>query len=137
MELDSFSHMCGQLTYHVVLVTKYRKRVFITNGRRYVCENILKWSGRKHGIRMIKLKVLDDHVHLFVKIPPKMSVSEFFNKIKGCSSRRILMMYPDMRKELKGDSLWTRGKFVRTVGSTTDKAVEYYIEHSQYKHLQD
>jgi len=131
MNLVSYSHSSGQLTYHVVLVTKYRTEVFITDTRRYVCENVLRWVCRKHKVEMIKVKVLEEHVHIFVRVRPTMSVSEFFNLVKGCSARRILAIYPEMRKELRGDHLWTRGKFVRTVGSVTDEAVAYYIEHSQ------
>lgn len=131
MNLVSYSHSSGQLTYHVVLVTKYRTEVFISDRRRYVCENVLKWVCRTYGIEIIKIKVLEEHIHIFVRIGPTMSVSEFFNLIKGCSARRILVIYPEMRKELRGNHLWTRGKFVRTVGSVTDEAVSYYIEHSQ------
>jgi putative transposase len=94
---------------------------------------VLKWSCEKHGVEAIKVKAARDHVHMFIRIKPTMPVSTFFNLVKGCSARRILAIYPEMRKELRGNHLWTRGKFVRTVGSVTDEAVAYYIEHSQSK----
>jgi putative transposase len=105
MQLVSYSYSFGQLTYHVVLVTKYRTGVFITDRRKYVCENVLKWTCRRHEIEIIKIKVMEEHVHLFVRVRPMMSISDFFNLIKGCSSRKILTIYPEMRKELRGNHL--------------------------------
>jgi hypothetical protein len=36
--------------------------------------------------------------------------------------------------EAMGDAFWTAGYFYRSVGATTNEAIQYYLEHSQRKH---
>jgi putative transposase len=74
------------------------------------------------------LKVNADHVHIFVGVPPALSLSFAAMILKGLSSHMFFEQMPKMREHL-GGRLWSRGKFFRSVGSVTDEAVRYYIEH--------
>jgi putative transposase len=74
------------------------------------------------------MKVLEDHIHLFVEIPPSMSVSTAFQYLKGKSSRILRRNFPWLRKF---KCLWSKGKFSRSVGNVTRDVIEHYISKSQ------
>jgi putative transposase len=59
---------------------------------------------------------------------PTLSLSKLFQILKGLSSYMLFKELPDLREHLEG-RLWSRGKFFRSIGSVTDEAVKYYIEH--------
>jgi len=76
---------------------------------------------------------------LFVSIPPKFSVSDTVQYFKGYSARKIFLEFPWLKqfelgeKRFWGGHLWSRGYFFRSVGSTTDKAVEFYVKSVKTK----
>jgi putative transposase len=69
-----------------------------------------------------------DHVHMFLSIPPKLSLSDVMQRIKGRSSRRIQMEFPDLRKRYWGRRFWARGYFSTTSGNVTDDVIRQYLE---------
>jgi putative transposase len=78
-----------------------------------------------------------DHIHLFVLVSPRFSVSEVVQYFKGYSAYRIFSEFPWLKEYKPGEErfwgghLWSRGYFFRSVGSTTDEAVEFYIKVTQ------
>ena len=74
--------------YHVVWATKYRFKVLSGELRLRVRE-IIRQTCAELGIEIIKGVLSKDHVHMFLAIPPKHSVSEVMRRIKGRSSRKI------------------------------------------------
>ena len=80
------------------------------------------------------MEVMTDHIHLFVEIPPTMSVSFAFNVLKGKTAKMFFKRFPEWRRYfIKGHKkahLWSPGKFFRNVGSVTAEAVQNYIKHS-------
>ena len=86
---------------------------------------------------------MSNHVHLFVSIPSTLSVSEVVKYFKGISSRKMFLAFPWLRiyeagkERFWGEHFWSRGYFYRSVGSTTDKAVEFYIKVTQNHHLKE
>lgn len=130
MKLDSFSHSYGQNAYHIVLVPKYRKSIFLDEIRDRLVE-IFHQIADKYDMVIHELKVLADHVHLFVGVNPKFSLSNLFQYLKGISARMLFKEFPELKEELWGGHLWSRGKFFRSVGSVTDDAIQHYIRESQ------
>ena len=61
------------------------------------------------GVHIVKGVLARDHVHMFLSIPPKLSLSDVMQRIKGRSSRRIQMEFPDLRKRYWGKRFWARG----------------------------
>jgi len=135
MNLNSFSHCYGQLNYHVVLVTKYRKRVFISDYMKSVLEVVFRDIAKSKGYVLHEIKVLEEHVHIFISVRPKHSVSEMFRNLKGISARIMFQLFPEIKEKLWGGHLWSRGKFVRSAGAVTAETIERYIRESQEKHL--
>ena len=68
-----------------------------------------------------------DHVHLFMIIPPKYSVSEIVNQIKSNTSRDMKSKFEFLEKVYWGtDSVWSTGFFVSTVG-INEKIIGKYV----------
>ena len=65
---------------------------------------------------------------MFVEIPPKLSVSEFMRRVKGCTSRKIQQEFPEFRQRYWGRRFWARGYFCTTSGNATNQTIIDYIE---------
>lgn len=133
MELHIFSHGYGQITYHIVLVPKYRYSIFYNKRIKKDCELILINICAKNGYKIHAMEVVDNHVHLFLEFHPSNSLSEVIQYLKGGSSYRLFKLHPDLKKQYWGGSLWSNGKFYRSVGNVTADTIKHYIKESQGK----
>lgn len=70
MALEHHSHGYGQCAYHIVLVPRYRHRVFLDARIKKRCEELLRSEAAREGYRVHELQVAPDHVHLFLGIGP-------------------------------------------------------------------
>ena len=75
MDNQSLSHSRYNCTYHIVFIPKYRRKVMFGNLRKEIGEAISKVC-KMEGVTIIKAATLPDHVHMYVSIPPKESVSK-------------------------------------------------------------
>ena len=120
------SHAVYDCRYHVVFITKYRFKVIDKD-----IEIALKWAIKEvcdwKEIDILEGAVKEDHVHLYLQIPPKHSISDVMKWIKGKSATRLLKKFPKLEKQYWGRHLWARGYFVSTVG-ITDDIIRQYIQ---------
>jgi len=134
VELTYRKHSIGQSAYHFVWRPKYNLKVFAHRFTREVCEKALRRVAQKWKIWIYEMEVMVDHVHIFVEIPPTMTVSFALQLLKGGSSRIILKrchIWGDILGQgRKKRHLWSPGKFFRSVGSVTAEVVENYIKHA-------
>jgi putative transposase len=124
------AHTVYDIKYHLVWVTKYRYHVLqgeIARRARDVIRDICM----QHDVIILKGHVSRDHVHLLVSAPPRLSVSEMMQYIKGKSSRKLQEEYPTLGKRYWGKHLWARGYFCATSGTVTDEMIATYIEHHE------
>ena len=68
---------------------------------------------------------MPDHIHILVKIPPKMSVSNFMGYLKGKSSLMLFERFANLKYKFGNKIFWTKGYYVSTVGLDTKKVQEY------------
>lgn len=85
----------------VVWVTKYRYNVLQGSMRERIRE-IIRQTCDELGVHIVRGVLARDHVHMFLSIPPKLSLFDVMQRIKGRSSRRIQMEFPDLRKRYWG-----------------------------------
>ena len=71
---------------------------------------------------------MPDHIHLYVKIPPKYSVSEVMGYLKGKSSLMIFDRHANLRYKYGNRHFWCRGYYVDTVGRN-EKAIQEYVRN--------
>lgn len=68
---------------------------------------------------------MPDHIHILVKIPPKLAVSNFMGYLKGKSSLMIFERFANLKYKFGNKVFWAKGYFVSTVGLDTKKVQEY------------
>ena len=113
------------LGYHVVWCPKYRRPV-LTGAVRDRCDELVRAKCAEHGWRVIALKVLPDHVHLFVKAHPADSPAHVANQLKGYTSRVLRSEFASLKSRLP--TLWSRSYFAATVGAVSAATVRRYID---------
>jgi putative transposase len=87
----------------------------------------------EQGYKIHALEIVDDHVHLFLEFHPNSSLSKVVQFLKGGSSYRMFKLHPELKKRYWGGSLWSSGKFFRSVGNVTADTIQHYIMESQGK----
>ena len=74
---------------------------------------------------ILEAELCPEHIHMLVRIPPKLSVAGFVGYLKGKSSLLIHERYGNMKYKYGNRSFWCRGYYVDTVGKNTRKVTEY------------
>jgi putative transposase len=113
-EWQSLSHVRWDCKYHVVILPKYRRRVFYGRLRRRIGP-ILRELCRQRGIELLEGHTMPDHIHMCLGIPPKYSVAFVLGFPKGKSAVRIHRELLHERR-MSGLSFWAPGYCVSTVG---------------------
>ena len=116
---------------HLVFVTKYRREVFT---QEILSELLPIFSSvcKDFEAELVEFDGEDDHVHLLVNYPPKVSVSKLVNSLKGVSSHLIRKKnYPNIRKKLWGDALWSPSYFAGSCGGAPITMIRKYIEQQK------
>jgi len=129
--LKHFKHAVGQNAQHFVWKPKYAWDPFKFFGVRVDCERFIHEVAIRHGCEIYELHVAVDHIHLFVELPPTMSVSKALQLFKGYSAFKLLQKHPWLRNYFRKGHFWSKGRFFRSVGNTTTEAVQHYIASSQ------
>ena len=120
------SHAVFDCRYHLVFVTKYRFKIIDKKTEialKWIIKEICDWK----GIEILEGAVKEEHIHLYLQIPPKLSISDVMKWIKGKSAERLFKKFPILEKRYWGGHLWARGYFVSTVG-ITDEIIRNYIQ---------
>ena len=115
-----------EIHLHLVWVTKYRKGVLRGEVGERVRE-LIREVCLRHEVTIMKGHVSKDHVHLFVSVPPQVTVSRLVQWLKGKSSRKLMDEYPGIRKAFWGRHVWARGYFCCSSGNVTDEVIKDYI----------
>ena len=117
------------ISYHVVWITKYRKRL-LKNSIRNELIKYLFYQANKLNISIETFEIMDDHIHLFIKLKPTISISVIIKQLKGYTSYMLRKQFPILKKY---KSLWTHSYFVETIGIINEQSVKRYIEMQQIK----
>ena len=121
------SHTIYDIKYHIVWITKYRKPVLRADIAVRL-RNLIREICKSNDVEIIKGHVSKDHVHIFVSVPPHISVSQLVKLLKGKTSRKLMMEYKSISRGFWGRHMWARGYFVASSGNVTDEVIIKYIE---------
>lgn len=127
MELESNKHSVFLLHYHLVLVVKYRRKVFddaLSNRAREIFENIAP----NYNIALEEWNHDIDHVHILFRAHPNSEISKFVNAYKSASSRLLKKEFPGIRKKLWREYFWSRSFCLLTTGGAPVEVIRRYIE---------
>lgn len=124
-------HVVYNLHVHLVFVTKYRGKVF-TKEVLDELNLILNQVCQDFNAQLVEFNGEEDHVHLLVNYPPKVSISSLVNSLKGVSSRMIRKKnYVSINQELWGSALWSPSYFASSCGGASIEVIRQYIDQQQ------
>jgi len=77
------------------------------------------------GCHIEKMEVMPDHVHIFIKTPPTISLDKLVQGLKGYTSNILRHERPWLRNL---PCLWSRSYYVESIGHISEETVRRYIE---------
>ena len=133
MKLDNNNHSVFSMYYHLVLVTKYRRKVINDTISKRLRE-IFDYIAVNYNISVVEWNDDQDHVHILFKAQPNSELSKFINAYKSASSRLIKKEYPDIKEKLWKEYFWSRSFCLITTGGVTIDVIKQYIESQGDQH---
>jgi len=129
---QKLSHVIWHCQYHIVWVPKYRYKVLKSKIGEEVRKTIIVQSERL-GCEIVELNVQVDHVHLLIKVPPKVSISALMGVMKGKSAIRVFSKFPELKQRpYWGNHFWAEGYCVDTVGLDSEM-IQKYVKYQEDK----
>jgi putative transposase len=126
------SHVIWHCQFHIVWVPKYRYRVLNGKIGDEVRKNIIIQSERLN-CEIVELSVQNDHVHLLIKVPPKIAISKLMGVLKGKTAIRVFNKFPELKERpYWGNHFWAEGYCVDTVGLDSEM-IKKYVKYQEDK----
>ena len=108
MDKDSLAHSKWNCRYHIVFAPRYRRKVFYKE-KCTAIGKILRQLCEWKSVKIIEAEACPDHIHLFVEIPLKLSISGFMGYLKGKSSTMLYEQFGELKYKYRNREFWCRG----------------------------
>lgn len=132
MELKRNSNAVYLLNYHIILVVKYKKKIFLNNEIIERTKELMRKISTENDVEVINQECGDDHIHLVVSTKPTLQLTKYINLLKGHSARALRKEF-DFSEQLYGDSLWSDSYYIATCGNASLDTLYNYIENQRKK----
>jgi len=129
-KMNSLAHTKWMCKYHIVFTPKYRRKVIYNQYRKSLIE-IMKLLCRYKGVEILEGHMMQDHVHLVLSIPPKISVSSFMGYLKGKSALMMFEKHANLKYKYGNRHFWAEGYYVSTVGLNEETIRKYVREQEK------
>ena len=126
---NSLSHTRWDCKYHIVFTPKFRRKVIYGQLREDIGRILRELCERKQ-VEIVEANACVDHIHMLVRIPPKISVSSFMGYLKGKSTLMIFERHANLKYRYGNRNFWSKGYFVSTVGANKE-VIQRYIKYQQ------
>ena len=124
-------HSCFLLQYHLVLVTKHRKKVFNKDMEEYL-SSFINSMMEKNDCNLMAINYHGDHVHILFEASVTLNLPNFINGLKSTSSRMIRRRFSEYLKQFfEKPVFWSRSYFICTVSEHTTQIVREYIRNQR------
>ena len=123
-DIDKLAHTSWNCKYHIVFAPKYRRQILYKDKNTEIGKihrQLCQWK----EVQILEAEICPDHIHMLLKIPPKISVAGFMGYIRGKSSLLIYERWKNMQYKYKNREFGCRGYYVDTVGKNKVKVSEY------------
>lgn len=127
MELKSNNHSVFNINFHLILVTKYRRKVIddeISNRLKEIFEKIAP----TYNIRLDEWNHDKDNIYALYNCHPNTHASKFINAYKSAASRLIKKEFPEIKEKLWKDSFWSKSFCLISTGGVSINVIKGYIE---------
>lgn len=114
----------SHINYHFVFCPRYRRKIFHIQGVADRFKELTTAACEKQGIEILALECHVDHVYLFVRVLPTMSIPAIMQRIKGATSVELRKEFSQLNAM---PSLWTRSYFVSTAGKVSSETIKWYV----------
>ena len=132
----SLSHTRWNCKYHIVFIPKYRRKEIYGKLRSDIGQIIRQLCSYK-DVEIMEAHAMPDHIHMLVRIPPKIAVSNFMGYLKGKSSLMIFERHANLKYKYGNRNFWAKGFFVSTVGLDTEKVKQYIRDQEKEDIMKD
>jgi len=126
MDDNSLAHTQWNCKYHIVFAPKFRRQIIYGRLKVSIGRILRELCERKH-VEIVEANACPEHIHMLVKIPPKISVADFMGYLKGKSSLMIFDQHANLKYKYGNRHFWCRGYYVDTVGRN-EKVIQEYIK---------
>ena len=121
-------HSVTDLKIHLVCVAKHRRPVFTAESLALI-EKSFKDVAKKMDFQIQEFNGESDHIHSIIEFPPKLSISQIVNALKGVSSRRYGQA--GYSKPYGKDALWSPSYFASSIGGAPLEVLKKYIQDQE------
>lgn len=128
MKYESNNTWIYSCKYHIIWCPKYRRKV-LTNGIDNRLKELLNNWQEELAYQIIEQEIMPDHVHLLIQTTPDVSIVNLVKTLKGRTARILRKEFPQLKSRLP--NLWTRSKFIATVGAVSLEVIKQYIENQK------
>lgn len=129
MDNNSLAHTRWNCKYHIVFAPKFRRKAIYGEYKAEIGKILRELCAWK-GVEIIEAHACVDHIHMYVSIPPKLSVSSFVGFLKGKSALILFERHASLKYKYGQRHFWCRGFYVDTVGRN-EKAIKEYIQNQE------
>jgi putative transposase len=109
----------------VIFTPKYRRPVLV-DGIALTLKKLILDKQKEYGYKVFKVNVEPDHVHLILQCDPDRGISNVVAKIKCQSAIVMRRKFPELKTRIP--CLWTRAKYVASIGSVDRDEIKQYIK---------
>jgi len=128
MDFIRLSHCVYHCQYHLVITTKYRKKIFNSGIFAYFKIKLAEITEHYPNIRFKTINHDKDHLHLQLTIPPTMAIGKAVGIIKQNTAKKLKQKFPFLKQVYWGtEAIWSEGYFVSTI-DLNEKVIKAYIE---------
>jgi len=130
--LDKTGNSVFSLCYHLIVVVKYRKKVFENNLLVSDVKTIVQEISESMQVEVIEQECGVDHIHILFRAKPTLDITKYINLLKGNSSRNLRKKHKNFLKgKLWGDHFWSSSYFLATTGNVTIDILKDYVENQR------
>ena len=133
---SSLSHTKWNCMYHIVFIPKYRRKSIYGKLRRDIGTYLRRLCDYKE-VEIIEANACIDHIHMLVKIPPTLSISQFMGFLKGKSALMIFDNHSNLKYKFGQRTFWAKGYYVSTVGLNKATIRKYIREQEDADMMMD
>ena len=126
---SSIAHTKWNCKYHIVFTPKYRRKAIYGQLKAEIGKILRELCNWKE-VEIIEAHACVDHIHMYVSIPPKISVAGFVGFVKGKSTLIIFERHSNLKYKYGNRHFWCRGYYVDTVGRN-EKAIAEYVRNQE------
>lgn len=126
---DTYNHAKAHIRYHLIFTTKFRRNCL--EGVKDDLLEILKGIEKRSHFRLIHIAIGADHIHLFVKSRPSISIEQIVRRLKQITTSEMWKKHEEYLRRFywKRRKLWSNGYFCSTVGEMSEETVIKYISN--------